>query len=59
MLSEYTKRKREIDLMKFKENIKNKLSRRHIYHTLKQKSEVWNKIRVKTHQHSPHTVQMH
>ncbi len=40
--------------MKFKETIKNKLSRRHFYHTLKQKSEVWNKIRVKTHQHSPH-----
>jgi len=34
-------------MQKLKQNIKNKLSRRHMYHTLKQKSEAFNRIKVK------------
>ncbi len=34
-------------MLRLKKNIKNKLSRRHMYHALKQKSEAFNKIKVK------------
>lgn len=37
-------------ILELKEKLKNKQSRKHIYHTLKSKNELWNKIRFKTHQ---------
>lgn len=39
--------------LKFREKMKIKLSRRHMYHTLKHKSEIWNKINSNTRSFSP------
>lgn len=35
-------------MMTLRNKIKNKQSRKHIYHTLKAKNELWNKIKLKT-----------
>jgi hypothetical protein len=56
---------KEEAVSRLREKIKNKQSRRHIYHSLKTKCDAWNKVRLKTQQQisrnegvSPLTMQL-